>query len=73
VVDSLLVDASLSRLRKRGSTRRRFDKWKAEGHATESGDAKGYPAATFNARPRSGLFVDKHETMAAIGAPTPSP
>jgi thiosulfate/3-mercaptopyruvate sulfurtransferase len=50
-----------------------FDKWKAEGHATESGDAKGYPAATFNARPRSGLFVDKHETMAAIGAPTPSP
>ena len=46
-----------------------FAKWKAEGHATESGDAKGYPAATFNARPRSGLFVDKHETMAAIGAP----
>ena len=45
-----------------------FDKWKAEGRATESGDAKGYPAATFNARPRSALFVDKHETMAAIGA-----
>jgi thiosulfate/3-mercaptopyruvate sulfurtransferase len=45
-----------------------FDKWKVEGRATESGDAKGYPAATFNARPRSALFVDKHETLAAIGA-----
>jgi thiosulfate/3-mercaptopyruvate sulfurtransferase len=46
-----------------------FDKWKAEGRATESGDPNGYPAATFTARPRAGLFVDKHETMAAIGAP----
>jgi thiosulfate/3-mercaptopyruvate sulfurtransferase len=46
-----------------------FDKWKAEGRATESGDPKLYPGATFKARPRAGLFVDKHETMAAIGAP----
>ena len=45
-----------------------LDKWKAEGRATESGDAKGYPAAHFKARPRGGLFVDKHDTMAAIGA-----
>src|SRR6516164_1580830 len=46
-----------------------LDKWKAEGRAIESGDAKGYPAAHFKARPRAGLFVDKHDTMAAIGAP----
>jgi len=46
-----------------------FDKWKAEGRPTESGDAKGYPAATFKARPRPGLFVGKAETRAAIGAP----
>src|SRR5579871_6726493 len=45
-----------------------FDKWKAEGRATESGDSKGYPAARFKARPRSGLFIDKHDAMAAIGA-----
>jgi thiosulfate/3-mercaptopyruvate sulfurtransferase len=46
-----------------------LDKWKAEGCATESGDAKGYPPAIFRAKPRGGLFVDKHETRAAIGAP----
>lgn len=46
-----------------------FDKWKAEGRSTETGDAKGYPAATFKARPRPGLFVDKLETTAAINAP----
>lgn len=45
-----------------------FDKWKAEGRAIESGDPKGYPAATFKARPRRGLFVDKIATKAAIGA-----
>ena len=46
-----------------------FDKWKAEGRSIESGDPKGYPAATFKARPRPGLFVDKLETTAAIRAP----
>jgi thiosulfate/3-mercaptopyruvate sulfurtransferase len=46
-----------------------FDKWKAEGRATESGDAKGYPPARFKAKPRGGLFADKHDTMSAIGAP----
>src|SRR5258707_8452020 len=45
-----------------------LNKWKAEGRAIESGDPTGYPAATFTARPRAGLFVGKHETMAAIGA-----
>ncbi len=46
-----------------------LDKWKAEGRSTENGDPKGYPAATFKARPRLGLFVDKRETAAAINAP----
>ena len=36
---------------------------------TESGPAKGYPPAGFAAKPRSGLFVDKHAVMAAIGDP----
>ena len=46
-----------------------FDKWKAEGRATEGGDPKGYPAATFVARPRPGMFVGRDETKAAIAAP----
>ena len=46
-----------------------FDKWKAEGHPMETGDPKGYPVATFKARPRPGMFVDKHATTAAINAP----
>jgi thiosulfate/3-mercaptopyruvate sulfurtransferase len=45
-----------------------FDKWKAEGRPTESGDPKGNPAAEFRARPRPGLFIGKQETAAAIGA-----
>ena len=45
-----------------------FDQWKSDGHPTESGDSKGYPAATFKARPRSGLFVDKESTKLAIDA-----
>jgi thiosulfate/3-mercaptopyruvate sulfurtransferase len=44
-----------------------WDKWKAEGRASESGPAKGYPSATFKARPRAGFFVDKHEVLAAGG------
>ena len=39
-----------------------LDKWKAEGRPTETGDPKGYPAAVFKARPRPGMFADKHET-----------
>jgi len=46
-----------------------FDKWKAEGRPTESGDPKGYPAAVFKARPRAGLFVDAATAKAAIGVP----
>ena len=42
-----------------------FDKWKAEGRAIESGPAKGYPPATFTAKPRSGYFVGKQDVLAA--------
>ncbi len=46
-----------------------FDKWKAEGRPTETGDPKGYPAAAFKARPRAGLFADAATAKAAIGVP----
>jgi thiosulfate/3-mercaptopyruvate sulfurtransferase len=42
-----------------------LDKWKAEGRAIETGPAKGYPPATFTAKPRTGYFVDKHQVLAA--------
>jgi len=42
-----------------------LDKWKLEGRAVETGPAKGYPAATFIAKPKPGFFVDKHQTLAA--------
>jgi thiosulfate/3-mercaptopyruvate sulfurtransferase len=42
-----------------------LDKWKAEGRALESGPAKGYPSATFTAKPRPGYFVDKNDVLAA--------
>ena len=42
-----------------------FDKWKAEGRAIETGPAKGYPPATFTAKPQAGYFVGKHEVLAA--------
>ena len=44
-----------------------LDKWKAEGRAIESGPAKGYPRATFTAKPRPGYFVDSREVLAAGG------
>jgi thiosulfate/3-mercaptopyruvate sulfurtransferase len=43
-----------------------LDKWKAEGRPTEAGPAKGYAAGDFKATPRSGLFVDKREVLAAV-------
>jgi thiosulfate/3-mercaptopyruvate sulfurtransferase len=46
-----------------------FDKWKAEGRPVESGQAKGYPAATFKALPRPGLFVDKSHVLARMNDP----
>jgi thiosulfate/3-mercaptopyruvate sulfurtransferase len=42
-----------------------LDKWKLEGRPLETGAAKGYPAATFTAKPKDGFFVDKHQTLAA--------
>src|SRR5678816_4146933 len=46
-----------------------FDKWRAEGRSTESGPARGYPPASFKARPRPGLFVDKGAVLGAIRKP----
>jgi thiosulfate/3-mercaptopyruvate sulfurtransferase len=46
-----------------------FDKWKAEGRATESGAARGYPPATLKAAPRPGFFVDKRAVLAATKDP----
>lgn len=42
-----------------------LDKWKLEGRPLETGPAKGYPPANFTAKPKSGFFVDKHQTLAA--------
>lgn len=42
-----------------------IDKWKAEGRAIETGAAKGYPQATFTAKPKAGYFVDKREALKA--------
>lgn len=46
-----------------------FDKWKTEGRPVESGPPRGYPVATFKARPRSGHFVDKTFVRSKLGAP----
>jgi thiosulfate/3-mercaptopyruvate sulfurtransferase len=43
-----------------------FDKWKAEERAIETGAAKGYPPATFTAKPKPGFFVGKDEVLAAV-------
>jgi thiosulfate/3-mercaptopyruvate sulfurtransferase len=42
-----------------------LDKWKAEGRAIETGPAKGYPPATFIAKPKPGYFVGAQETLKA--------
>src|SRR6476661_7459994 len=36
-----------------------LDKWKLEGRALETGPTRGYPPATFTAKPKRGFFVDK--------------
>jgi len=46
-----------------------FDKWQAEGRPVEHGPARGYPPATFVAKPRPGRFVDKQAVLAAIPGP----
>ncbi|NJO22325.1 MAG: sulfurtransferase [Sphingomonadales bacterium] len=45
-----------------------FDKWKAESRPVESGPPRGYPPAKFEARPRSGHFVDKNFVRTRLGA-----
>jgi thiosulfate/3-mercaptopyruvate sulfurtransferase len=42
-----------------------FEKWVAEGRPVSSGPCS-YPPATFTARPRPGLFVDKSAILQAI-------
>jgi thiosulfate/3-mercaptopyruvate sulfurtransferase len=42
-----------------------LDTWKIEGRAVETGPAKGYPPATFTAKPRPGYFVGKNDVLAA--------
>jgi thiosulfate/3-mercaptopyruvate sulfurtransferase len=42
-------------------------KWKAEDRPLETGAPRGYPPATFVARPRAGMFVDAAAVKAAIG------
>jgi thiosulfate/3-mercaptopyruvate sulfurtransferase len=46
-----------------------LDKWKAEGHAIETGAAKGYPSASFVAKPRAGYFVNSRATLKASTEP----
>jgi thiosulfate/3-mercaptopyruvate sulfurtransferase len=46
-----------------------FDKWKEEGRPVETGAPKTYPATTFKAAPRAGLFVDKDVVRSRIGDP----
>lgn len=46
-----------------------FDRWQAEGRSTERGQARGYPPATFTARPQPGFFVDRHAVLAARNEP----
>ena len=46
-----------------------FDKWQAEGLPAERGPARGYPPATFVAKPRSGWLVDKQAVLAATSRP----
>jgi thiosulfate/3-mercaptopyruvate sulfurtransferase len=46
-----------------------FDKWRADGRPVESGKAKGYPAATFRAAPRSRMFVDRTVVLGELRHP----
>src|ERR1700744_3875349 len=44
-----------------------LDKWTTEARAIETGPAKGYKAARFTAKPRSGYFVGKNDVLASKG------
>ena len=46
-----------------------FDVWRAEGRPVESGKARGYPAAVFQAAPRPGMFVDRATMLGELGRP----
>jgi thiosulfate/3-mercaptopyruvate sulfurtransferase len=46
-----------------------LDRWQAEGRTLETGPAKGNLPATFKAKPRPGLFVDKSTVKGAIAKP----
>jgi thiosulfate/3-mercaptopyruvate sulfurtransferase len=46
-----------------------LDQWKAEARPLESGAPKGYPPATFTAKPRPGFFADSSAVKAALGRP----
>jgi len=44
-----------------------LDKWRAEARPLQSGESRGYPPATFTAKPRPGFFTDSHAVKAALG------
>jgi thiosulfate/3-mercaptopyruvate sulfurtransferase len=46
-----------------------LDQWKAEGGPLQSGPPRGYPPATFTAKPRQGFFTDSSAVKAALGRP----
>lgn len=46
-----------------------LDKWRAEARPLESGPPKGYPPASFTAKPRPGFFTDSGAVKAALGRP----
>ncbi len=46
-----------------------FDKWRTEGRPVESGEARGYPATTFRAVPRPGMFVDRTVVLSELHRP----
>jgi thiosulfate/3-mercaptopyruvate sulfurtransferase len=46
-----------------------LDQWKAEARPLQSGSARGYPPATFTAKPRPGFFADSNAVKAALERP----
>jgi thiosulfate/3-mercaptopyruvate sulfurtransferase len=46
-----------------------LDTWRAEARPLESGEPRGYPPATFTAKPRPGFFIHSSAVKAALGQP----
>jgi thiosulfate/3-mercaptopyruvate sulfurtransferase len=46
-----------------------LDKWRAEARPLQSGAPRGYPPASFTAKPRPGFFADSSAVKAALGRP----